>query len=430
MALRAFMVRSGVTEPSVDNASAPSASPSTSHDRDDARSLSGRVLGAFRYALPALLGYIGVRAAGLIVFGIWARQRGDSILGHLYSWDSYRYGDIAMWGYGRTVVGANGVVIGHSHLAFFPLYPLLIKFGMFFTGSSPRPAAIAVAWIASIAAAWGIFKVGDQLYGRRVGIFAAIAWGLLPNAIIAQMAYSESLFTALAAWSLYHVLRRNWIAAATLSVLAGLTRPTGIAVAAAVCVGAFIELVRHYRGSPSDTDDRQFPWRPVVAIVIAPAGWLGYFTYVSMRLKSLNGYFAVQHAWSSDFDPHLRFFGWMNHLLLRASPIPLNFGTVIIVVMGAIVLLILSILQRQPLPLITYSVVLLVIALGDHRAIWCEPRFLLPAFPLLLPIARALAGARQKSTAYVMVGVGIVISSVLSASFILLDVIGGRAYFP
>ncbi|MBV7699119.1 DUF6415 family natural product biosynthesis protein [Streptomyces sp. TRM70350] len=63
------------------------------------------------------------------------------------------------------------------------------------------------------------------------------------------MGCTESLFTACAAWSLYAVLTGRWLTAATLAALAGLTRPTGIAVAAAVTVTALLAV-------PEDTEAR------------------------------------------------------------------------------------------------------------------------------------------------------------------------------
>ena len=78
--------------------------------------------------------------------------------------------------------------------------------------------------------AWALFLIGDRLYGRRAGICLAVLWAALPVGIVQSMAYSESLFTALAAWSLWAVLDRRWVLAGVLASCAGLTRPVGAAV--------------------------------------------------------------------------------------------------------------------------------------------------------------------------------------------------------
>lgn len=71
--------------------------------------------------------------------------------------------------------------------------------------------------------------------------------GVYPTAFVQSMAYTETLFTALAAWALYAVLRGRWIVAGALCVLAGLTRPTAAALIAALAITAAVTLVREYR---------------------------------------------------------------------------------------------------------------------------------------------------------------------------------------
>jgi hypothetical protein len=53
--------------------------------------------------------------------------------------------------------------------------------------------------------------------------------------------------------------------------------------------------------------------------------------------------------------------------------------------------LVLSIIDRQPLPLLIFSGLLLFQAIGSVSYFHSRARFLLPAFPLLLPIALGLA---------------------------------------
>lgn len=55
------------------------------------------------------------------------------------------------------------------------------------------------------------------------------------------------------------------------------------------------------------------------------------------------------------------------------------------VLLAAVTALVLLTMDRPPLPLLLYSFVLLVIAIGGTGYYASRPRFLLPAFPLLLP---------------------------------------------
>jgi len=44
--------------------------------------------------------------------------------------------------------------------------------------------------------------VGEHVNGERVGLLLVLLWAALPVGAVQWMSYSESLFTALAAWSL------------------------------------------------------------------------------------------------------------------------------------------------------------------------------------------------------------------------------------
>ncbi|HSX98383.1 MAG TPA: hypothetical protein VLG91_13480, partial [Streptomyces sp.] len=172
-----------------------------------------------RRAAPALLGYAAVRALGLVALAGWSAARDKNALTLLSArWDSLWYTRVAELGYGYEVRLPNGDV--HSNLAFFPLLPWLERGVSAVTPLSYAHAGLAVGTLASLASAWGIFAVADHVYGRRAGVCAVLLWAVLPVGIVQSMAYTESLFTALAAWSLYAVLTGRWVAAGALAALA------------------------------------------------------------------------------------------------------------------------------------------------------------------------------------------------------------------
>lgn len=377
------------------------------------RRQSLRLLGAFRHALPALLGYFLVRAIGVVVLVLWGHHLGganSSVLHKLaVDWDAQWYQDIAGRGYMDALpVGGYHNGQPYSTLAFFPLYPALIWSAHAVLPLSLAHSALLVAWVASMAAAWGIFAVGAELYGRRVGVIAAVLWGVLPYAVVESMAYTEPLFTALAVWSLYAVVSRRWVWGGLLSTVACLTRPTGIAVAVALGVAAAVELARrlplarrwsraHAEGE--DTAAAQVAWwRPVLGAVVAPLGWLGYVSWVGLRKHEWNGYFKVQSAWDSHFDGGKATLNSINRLLTAAEPVWLAEVVVALVLLAYLVLFVVSCVQRQPPVLIVYSAMILLIALGDAAYFNSRARFLLPAVALLLPVATALARVRSRAS--------------------------------
>jgi small-conductance mechanosensitive channel len=198
------------------------------------------------------------------------------------------------------------------------------------------------------------------------------------------MGYTESLFTAFAAWSLYAVLTGRWLWAGTLASLSGLTRPTGIAAAAAVTVTALLSL-----------RDRFSP-RVLAAAALAPAGWLGYVGWVGVRLGRWDGYFAVQRLWHNDWDGGAETLRRMREVLAHDSRPELFLVMVTVTLIVSVVLFALGAWDRQPLPLLVFTGVLLLIVLGSGGVYFPRARFLLPGFPLLLPLARHLSRASPR----------------------------------
>ncbi|OKK18382.1 hypothetical protein AMK16_18885 [Streptomyces sp. CB00455] len=357
--------------------------------------LEVRAVKAVRSAAPVTvlaLGVFGaVRGAGVLVLTLgswWAGRDPLKVLGG--SWDSVWYLGIAAHGYGRTQMWADTGSI-QSDYAFFPLYPLLMRLGAAVLPGGLVPAGILVAWTCAAAAAVGVYRVGEAVIGPRAGLLLVGLWAALPHAVVLTLAYTEPLLAALAAWALYCLLRGRWLAAAGLAVLAGLTRPTGLAVAAAVSGMALHAVLVRRRREPE-------VW---AAGLLAPAGWAGYVLAVGARTHDpLGGYFAVQRRWGSRFD-----FGYgalrSAERVLTGGHVPLA-TTVTVVLLGAAGLLAAALLMdRIPLPLLAYTAVLLVIAYGGAGFFESKPRFLLPAFPLLLPVAAVMARARPRTAVVV-----------------------------
>ncbi|MER6913771.1 hypothetical protein ABT354_19045 [Streptomyces sp. NPDC000594] len=346
-----------------------------------------RLVRSLRWAGPALAGYLVVRLCGLLAVARLAHAQDHGVWPVLAgSWDSRWYLDIAAHGYADEL----GTRVNANNLAFFPLYPFLVRGLAAVLPGSAGSVALGVAVVCSGAAAWGIFAVGDHLHGRRTGTLLAMVWGALPVAVVQWMAYTESLFTALTAWSLYAALTRRWLLAGALASLAGLTRPTGIAVAAAISLAALLAC-------------RRRPRAPAVAgALLAPLGWLAYLIWVGVRVGRPDGYFAVQRLWKNEWDGGRATLLELRQQLVYASRPPLFLLLVSAVLVVSLVLYALCLADRQPLPLLVLSGVLLLVVLGSEGVYFPRARFLLPAFPLLLPVARALAGARAVTAGVIL----------------------------
>ncbi|MFJ3643220.1 glycosyltransferase family 39 protein [Streptomyces sp. NPDC090108] len=421
-----------------------------------------------RRAAPALLGYAAVRALGLLVLAVWSAARGKSAHTLLTArWDSLWYTRVAEGGYGHTVRLPDGDI--HSDLAFFPLLPWLERLLHALTPLSYADAGLTVSLLASLAAAAGIFAVAERVYGARAGVCAVLLWAVLPVGVVQSMAYSESLFTALAAWSLYAVLTGRWVTAGLLAALAGLTRPVGLAVVAAVWVTGVISFVRERsaggphgaRGeehalatgdeahaerarradgapdsvrapspatgtfaapaTPAALATAVFPLAPAgpdtagaaphasaarraLGMALSPLGAAAYVLWVGHRTgRGPLGYLDVQAGWRNGFDGGYAFARFVADKFTSFPSALAGLGLIIGVAL-LIWLYVTCVRQRQPLALLVYTGAVLALALCASSYFGSKPRLLLPAFPVLFPLARSLARSRTARSALVTAG--------------------------
>jgi hypothetical protein len=308
----------------------------------------------------------------------------------LGKWDGRWFVDVARNGYDTTLTHRADGSLVNTNIVFFPAYPYAIK-AVAVTGIGELWAGLVVSWLAGLAAAWGIFAVGAHVYDRRVGVALAVLWGVLPHAVVESMVYSEALFTALAAWCLYTLLRRQWLAAGALCLAAGATRAAAGVLVAVVMAAAAVALVRRRDGA-----------RPVAALVLAPLGLLGYLAWVAQALDRLDGWFYMQdEGWQLAFDGGRATWHTLVHRVLL-EPAKLELYEVSAVLLASVVLLVLLAYLRPPWPLLAYAAGLVVLTLGGEGYYHSKSRFLLPAFPLLLPVAVALGRTRLRASGLVL----------------------------
>lgn len=359
------------------------------------RSTVERTKASLRRAAPALLIYAAVRACGLLALTAYAWYSGGhprNLIG--LGWDARWYNRIAEYGYGTIIPAADQHTIIYNDLSFFPLYPETVRVVSAVVPIGAVNVALLIAWVATLLSAWAIYLIGARLYRHRVGVALVLLYALLPMSIIQTMAYTEPVMTAFAAWSLYAALTRRWLWAGSLAALAGLTRPNGCAVAAAVCVGVLVDAWRRRRAGRGQN------WRAWVGALISPLGWIGYVLWVGSQTGDLTGYFKIQARWGSRFDFGLSAARFFKHLV--SHPDYFAYYVAAFIVAAFVILFALCITDRIPMTLLAYCAVLLLIGIGGAGFFNSKPRFLMPAFPLLIPAAIALARARPR-TAWVAV---------------------------
>ncbi|MBS2548275.1 hypothetical protein KGQ19_15530 [Catenulispora sp. NL8] len=351
----------------------------------------------------ALYGPIAVYvAAHAVVVGLFAwsiAHQGGRFWFALSSWDADWYARVAAHGYEHQLQYSPDGRIEQMRIAFFPLLPALERLIARPTGMDPHHAGILVIWLSSVAAAVGIHAVLKGYLGHRAALVAVALWAAAPPSIYESMGYSESLFTAASAWAVWALLRRRWITAAAFTVAAGLCRSTAVTLIGLVCLLALIEAVRGRN------------WRAMVAVVLAPMGFIGYMVYLGIRTGHFDAWFRAEKApyWESSFD-----FGKSTWDSLRglAGFDGADRGEFLatalvgaVVVFGIVALYFVVRDRRLPWELVAWTVISVLFSLLTGGGFSSKARFLLPYFVLWAPFATWFARSRTSS---VVLGVAVI----------------------
>ncbi len=144
-----------------------------------------------------------VQESSHVLLAVWGR------------WDAVHYLNIATQGYQGT------------DMAFFPLYPLLIRI----FGTLAGNHLIAGLLISNASFFFGLlflYKLLEHEYDRAVARRAIFYVSIFPTAVYFTAVYTESLFFMLTVASFYYMRSRHWWVAGALGCLAALTRVEGV----------------------------------------------------------------------------------------------------------------------------------------------------------------------------------------------------------
>jgi len=330
----------------------------------------------------ATAGYVAVRLLMLAAIVGTAHARGGHAAGRLSKADGYWYLLIAGHGYGHPPpIGPDGAYTEKTPLAFFPLYPWLIRV-VSDAGIPKLYAALLLTGLAGTVAAGLITLWARPYVGDRGAVVLTLVWSVLPTSAVLDMAYSEALFVAAAAATLLALQRHRFVAAALACTVAGLTRPT----AAGLVLGVLVAVALDARRTALTT-------RHVAAALVAPAGLAAALAHVAVATGRLDGWFWLERTvWHSGFDAGWSWLRAVGQLVTggpaRHEP-PIVMSIAVVIAFAA--LFVAWLRRRPPVAEVAYAATAGVMAIGERNFVHVKPRFLLVAFPVLVPLARHLS---------------------------------------
>lgn len=328
-------------------------------------------------ALRRVLGtYLLSRLAVLVTAVMLMLAGGLGLTQVLARWDGAFYLAIVRHGYPASVPVGTGPE-AQSPIAFFPGYPLLVRIGSLDGRVSPTLVGIALSLAAGAVAVAALWELARRLTDEANADRTVLLYCFLPPAFVLTMVYADALYLALTIVCLLLLLDRRWLGAGAAAMAAGAVRPNA-AVLTLTCAWAAIAAIRASRD-----------WRALVAPVLAPLGALAYLGYLAARTGEPRAFFLVQER------------GWDNRIDLGAANLARVAEAVTgdkavlmtVAIVGALAAtafaVVLFVGSRPPSVLVVYTVGVVALAVFASNPV-SLPRFLLAAFPLLIPVARWL----------------------------------------
>jgi hypothetical protein len=309
-----------------------------------------------------------------------------------------------------------------GRIAFFPVYPELIRVVAIFT-RSPVAAGMLVSFVAFAVALSLLYRLTELELGRRAADATVLLLCFAPLSFFFTAIYSESIFLALTVGAFYAARTDRWRLACALAALATLTRPTGI-----VLVGPL--LVMWLRsGAPR----RELSW-----LALAPAALIGWLITLSLLGYGLTGEFHVEHElWHRVTVFPL--VGLLYGLLaaVRGASYVASGGTVFHpsitgpfrplaedVILGAVLVVCLVTLEacrrRMRPEYATYAALVLLVCLAtpeQSEPLWSFDRFALTIFPLWMVAGAFVARRRLQIPAAVLGAAALVGYTMLFSSW-------------
>lgn len=201
------------------------------------------------------------------------------LLGSLTAWDGWWYLGIARDGY-----QAAPLFDGYTNLAFWPLYPMAVRFL-----SLPWPAldglvSVAVSNLAFLVALSTVEALGRVVVGEALAVRGAGLLALSPFGFVFSMAYPESLFLLFSAGACLAAERGRWPTAGLLLALAILDRPNGLVLLPTlVLIGL--------RGL-EPTERHRLAW-----LLPGPAVAVAFLGFTALLAGRPDAYLEAQAAW-------------------------------------------------------------------------------------------------------------------------------------
>jgi Gpi18-like mannosyltransferase len=345
------------------NSTAPTIHP---ENRTDLKTAADRVLGSFLITRLSIF-LIGYLSSLVILKEQWYfTDHVNRFLDLFFCWDSRWYLSIVTHGY-QFNPGKE------SNVAFFPLYPLLVK------ALSPIiNAKLAGYIISNVALFFGttyfyrliLLDHDDEEIASKAVFYVLVS----PASLFFSIFYTEGLFLFLVVTSFYYARRRAWLIASLLGLCASLTKALGVLLVIPLLIEYFDISSGHLKLQISKIK------LDILYLLLVPMGLFLYMAYLYLAFGDAFAYSHASSVWHRKFVPLTVTLRNVAHYALFYRYIFM--GSVII---GA-ALLCLIIYQRTRISYVAYCGTFMFMYLSSNL-LDSIPRYISVLFPLYIGLA-------------------------------------------
>lgn len=211
-------------------------------------------------------------------------------------WDTAHYLNIALHGYYSLV-----------SMAFFPLYPLLERAGMFATGD-PFTAGLIVSNVAELVMFVVLYRLVERDFGGNRAFYALFYLAIFPTAFFFSAAYSESVFLCLSTLTFYQIRQGRWWLAGLCGFLATCTRPDGLYLTIPFCYEYLCRVWERQGKAPFELFSLKSFWRLLKGlrggVLLALCMPMGIVLFMGVGYYRFHDFLAFVHshkAWNRYF---------------------------------------------------------------------------------------------------------------------------------
>ena len=290
------------------------------------------------------------------------------------SWDGRWYLELVRLGYPERIPDNITYEQTEARAAFFPMFPGAVRALDSILPGGDTAAALLLNFVLGGIAVVLVGLLARRVFSASVAARAMVLFAVFPGSFVLSFGYSEALFIVFAASCLLLLLDEQWLLAGLAAALATATRPNGVAIVFA-CLVASIIAIRNKR-----------EWSSLLAVALAPLGFIGFQLYVDETAGERGAWFRVQReAWSEGTS-----FGVTaveNTFGFLTSPFDSTADALTFLSLGALAVMTFAVWKKRlPLPWVAYSLVIIALMLVPET-VTARPRFVFTAFPLFIAVA-------------------------------------------